>query len=99
MTAASSSPSALHDGVRHLAQVVVGNANHQAGQDIRVRGQRRLDLGGVDVAAADGEHVDPPVVEIEEAVGVEVAEVAQRVPAVAVLRGGADVAVGRRAAR
>ena len=26
-------------------------------------GQRRLDLGWVDVAAADGEHVDAPVVD------------------------------------
>ena len=92
-------PVGLHDGVRHLTQVVVGHANHQAGQHIRMLGQRGLDLGGVDVAAADGEHVDPPVVEIEEAVGVEVAEVAERIPAVAALRGRPDVAVGRRAAR
>ena len=84
--------------MRHLTQIVVGHADHQAGQHVRMLGQRRLDLGGVDVAAADGEHVDAPVGEVEEAVVVEVAEVAERIPAVAALRGRADVAVGRRAA-
>ena len=44
--------------------------------------QLAFDLGGVDVLAADGEHVDAAVIEIEEAVLVEVAEVAERVPAV-----------------
>ncbi len=77
MTAASSSAVRLDDRVRYLPQVVVGYANDQAGQHVRVRTQRGLDLRGVDVAAADGEHVDAPVVEVEEAVGVEVAEVAE----------------------
>ena len=99
MTSVLVEPVGLHDGVRHLAQVVVGYANHQAGQHIRVGRQRRFDLGGVDVASSDGEHVHSPVVEIEEAVGVEIAEVAERVPAVATLRGGTDIAVCRRASR
>ena len=77
MTAASSSPSDWTIAYGHLAQVVVGYANDQAGQHVRVLAQRGLDLGGIDVAAADGEHVDAPVVEVEEAVGIEVAEVAE----------------------
>jgi hypothetical protein len=64
-----------------------------------MRRQRRLDFGGVDVAAADREHVHAPVIEVEEAVGVEVAEVAQRIPPVAAFRSGTDVAVRRGAAR
>ncbi len=61
--------------------------------------QRVLDLGRVYVAATDGEHVDAAVRQVEESVGVEIAEIAQRIPAVARVCGGADVAVGRRAAR
>ena len=64
-----------------------------------MRGQGRLDLGRVDVAPADGEHVDATVGQVEKAVGVEVAEVAERVPAVATLGVDADVAVRGRAAR
>ena len=73
----------LHQSVGHLTQILVGDANDQAGQHIRMGGQRAFDLGGVDVPSADGEHINAPVVEIQVAVLVEVAEVAERVETVA----------------
>ena len=66
-------------------------------------GQRALDLGGVDIAPADGEHIDPPIGQIQIAVGVEPAEVTQRVPGAQRIRanfgGAADIAIGGSAAR
>ncbi len=62
----------LHQRVWHLAQVFVGHANHQTGQHIRVRRQGALDLGGVYVAGADREHIDPAIRQIEEPVFIEV---------------------------
>ena len=62
-------------------------------------GERRLDLGRIHVAAAHGEHVHAPVGEEEEAfvaIVDVVAEVAERIPAVAALGRRPDVAVGRR---
>jgi hypothetical protein len=64
-----------------------------------VRRQRILDVGWIHVAAADGEHVDASVRQVEVAVGVEVAEITQRVPAVAGLGRNTHVAIGRRCAR
>ena len=84
----------LDDGVHPVAEVVVGQADHRARPHRRVLLQRRLDLGRVDVGAAAQDHVGEPVAEVEEAVGVEPAEVAERLPAaVAGARLGADVAV------
>ena len=34
----------LHKGVRHLTEILVGHADDEAGQHIRVGGQCRLDL-------------------------------------------------------
>ena len=69
----------LHEGIRHLTESLVGHADDEAGQHIRVGGQGRLDLRRVHVAAADSEHVDPTVAQIQETVLVEVAEIAERI--------------------
>jgi len=66
-------------GVRYLTQITrvrIRDADNQTRQHLRVRRQGALDLGGVDVAAARSEHVDPAVGQVQEPVGVEVAEVA-----------------------
>ena len=62
----------------------------------RVLLQRRLDLGRVDVRATGEDHVLHAVAEVEVAVLVEPAHVAERLPAALERPGlGADVAVGR----
>src|SRR5258705_12133783 len=89
----------LHQRIRHLAQVVVGHADHQARHDVGMCGQRSFDFRGIDVAATNGEHADTLVGEIQEAIGIEVTEVTQGIPAVPSLGFDADVAVRRAAAR
>ena len=90
----------LDDGVDALAEVVVGQADHRARAHVGVLLQRGLDLGGVDVGAAAQDHVGEPVAEVEEAVVVEPADVAERLPAALAGAGlGADVAVAGRVAR
>src|SRR5205085_8539905 len=61
--------------------------------------ERGLDLGRVDVGAAAEDHVAHPVTQVEVAVGVDPAVVAERLPPAVALAGlGADVGVGRRVA-
>ena len=88
----------VNQGVGDLSEVGVRDADHQAGQHRRMFGQRVLDLGRVDVAAADGEHVDPAVGQIQVALVVEPAQIAQGVPGPIRVRAGpcgaADIAVG-----
>jgi hypothetical protein len=50
-----------------------------------MRVDRGLDLGRVHVGAAGNDHVGATVDEIEVAIGVDVAEVADGLPAVAIL--------------
>ena len=93
----------VHQGVRDLSEVLMRDADHQAGQHRRMFGQRVLDLGRVHVAAADGEHVDPAVGQIQVALVVEPAQIAQGVPGPFWVRAGAcgaaDIAVGGPTAR
>ena len=84
----------LEDGGDPLAPLLVGQPDHGAVLDVRVRHQRLLDLGRVDVEAAGDDHVLGPVDDEQEAVVVEVADVAGVVPAVRRrLGGGLRVAV------
>jgi hypothetical protein len=67
----------VHQRVRHLAEVLVRHADHQTGQHCGMLGQGVLDLGGIDVAPADGEHVHPAVGQVQVALLVEPAQIAQ----------------------
>ena len=49
-----------HEGHAHLAQALVGDADHRRLADVRVPEQGVLDLGRVGVEAADDEHVLGP---------------------------------------
>ena len=51
----------LHDGVHDLTEVVVRQADHRAGLDVRVLVESGLDLCRVNVGAADQDHVAVPV--------------------------------------
>ena len=71
----------LDDGVHPLAPLVVGDPEHGRVGHGRVLAQRLLDLDRVDVHAARDDHVRGPVREVDEAVGVDVADVAEGVGA------------------
>ena len=78
-----------------LAEFRIGQADHDAGAHVGMRGDRGLDLGRIDVGAAAQDHVGEPVAEIEIAVGIEPADVAERFPAVGTsLRLGAEIMIG-----
>ena len=64
-----------------VAPVLVGEADDAAAPHRGVLLQRRLDLGRVDVGAPRQDHVLEPVAEVEVAVLVEVAAVAEGLPA------------------
>ena len=72
----------LDHGGDPLAPLLVRQPDHRAVLDGRVRHQRLLDLGRVHVEAAGDDHVLGPVDDEQEAVVVEVADVAGVVPAV-----------------
>src|SRR3954469_14296 len=60
-----------------------------------MRRYRGLDFGRIDIGATAQDHVGEPVAEIEIAVGIEPADVAERFPAVAAaLRFGAEIVIG-----
>src|SRR5690606_25796378 len=64
--------------------------------DARMRVDHALDLRRIDVLAPHDDHVRPPVDEVEIALGVEVADVAEGLPAiVGRARGRADITIGR----
>src|SRR5690606_33998864 len=72
-----------HDeGLRGLAPLLGRDADHRAVGDGRVAHQDVLDLGGVDVLPARDDHVLDPVVHVEVAVLVQVADVAGPEPVV-----------------
>ena len=81
-------PGRLDDGKHRLSHVRVGHADHGDVGHRRVPDQRLLDLPGVDVDAAGDDQVGAPVAEVQEALGVEVADVAQGGPALLVTRAG-----------
>ena len=72
----------LDDGVDPLAEVLVGQADDDRRADAGVALERRFDLSRVDVLAACHDEVGAPVGDVEVAVVVEPAEVADRRPAV-----------------
>ena len=85
----------FEDRMHALAELRIGKADHDAGAHVRMRGYRGLDLGRIDIGAAAQDHVGEPVAEIEVALGIEPADVAERFPAVgAALRLGAEIMVG-----
>ena len=85
----------FEDGVDALPEFRIGQADDDAGAHLRMRGDRGLDFGRIDVGAAAQDHVGEPVAEIEIAVGIEPADVAERFPAVgAALRLGAEIVIG-----
>ena len=99
MPSATACASALavefEDGVHALAEFRIGQADDDAGAHVGMRRHRGLDLGRIDVGAAAQDHVGEAVAEIEIAVGIEPADIAERFPAVgAALRLGAEIVIG-----
>src|SRR5437588_2550199 len=85
----------FEDGVHALSEFRIGQADHDAGAHLRMRRDRGLDFGRIDVGAAAQDHVGEPVAEIEITVGIEPADIAERFPAVRpALRFGAEIVVG-----
>ena len=76
----------LHVRGERLAELGVGNAEHRAVGDLRHGDEHRLDLGRIDVDAAGDHHVGLAVADVEIAVAIEVADVADRHEPVAVDR-------------
>ena len=74
----------LHHRADRLAHLGVGNADDRDVGDRGVHHQHVLDLARVDVHAARDDHVRDPVGEVEVALGVEPADVAERRPAAVV---------------
>ena len=66
----------LHGGAQDLAEIVVGNAEDTAVGDAGNLQKLGLDLGGIDVHAARDHHVVAAVAEIDEAIRVLVADIA-----------------------
>ncbi len=78
------------------AELLVGQPDDAARAHAGVLIERGLHLGRVHVGAAHQDHVVETVGQVEVAVLVQEAHVAERLPAVPALRAGADVAVGDR---
>ena len=73
-----------HDrGDDRLAELGVGHPEHRAVADARVAVQHRLDLGRRDLEAAHLHHLLQPVGDVQPPLGLEPADVAGAVPAVA----------------
>ena len=86
----------LHVRRERLAEFLVGDPEHGTVAHPRQREQACLDLGRVDVDAAADHHVAAAVVEVEEAVGVDVADVAAADEAVALDGAAVLLIAGRR---
>src|SRR5690606_39849847 len=73
------------DGLDHrlhlLAEILVRYADHRRVIDLRVGDEQVLDLLRIDIHAAGDDHIGLPVGQIEEAVLVEIADIAERAPA------------------
>ena len=70
----------LHHRLHLLAELAVGHADDGGVDDVGMLEQDLLDLDAVHVLAAADDHVLGPVDEVEEAVGVEAADVAAAEP-------------------
>ena len=89
----------FEDGVHALAEFRIGQADDDAGAHLGMFGHRGLDFRRIDIGAAAQDHVGEPVAEIEVALGIEPADVAERFPAVGAALGlGAEIMVGAAAA-
>ena len=85
----------FEDRVDALAEFRIGQADHDAGAHFWMRQYRGLDFGRIDIGAAAQDHVGKPVAEIEIAVGIEPADVAERFPAIgAAFRFSAEIMIG-----
>ncbi len=78
--------SRVDDGLDLFAEVVVRHTEHGDVDHLVVGDQHVLGLLRIDVHAAGDDHVGLAVGEVQEAVGVEVADVAERAPALRVPR-------------
>ena len=65
-----------HEGLRHLARLLVGRADHRRVRDRRMGEQQRLQLGGRDLEALVLDELLQAVDDEEVAVVVDVADVA-----------------------
>ena len=83
MSSAASTGPQCDRGDDRLPVGRVGDPEHRAVFDGRMTVQHGLDLGGRDLKAAHLDHLLGPVGDPQPAVGVEVADVAGPVPAVA----------------
>ena len=77
----------LDDGVDRFAPLVGRHAEHGGVHDVGMGVQHRLDLGRVDVHPAADDHVLLAVADVDVALVVDVGDVADRLPAVAVADG------------
>src|SRR3954471_18011591 len=83
------------DGMHALPQLRIGQSHDHAGPYARAFGDGCLALGRIDVGAPAQDHVGEAVAEIEVALRIQPADVAERFPAVgAALRLGAEVVIG-----
>ena len=81
--------------VHALSKLWIRQADYDAGAHLWMRAYCGLHLGRIDVGAAAQDHVGEPIAEIEIAVGIEPADVAERFPAVrTALRLGAEIVIG-----
>ena len=76
----------LHHRLHLLAELLVRHADHRDVCDLGVGDEQVLDFLRVDVHAARDDHEVLAIGEVEEAVGVDVADVAERRPAFAAAR-------------
>ena len=74
----------LHVRGERLAELGVRNAEHRTVGDFRHGDEHGLDLGGIDIDAARDHHVGLAVADIEIALAIEVADVADRHEPIAV---------------
>ena len=78
-----------------LPEIGIGQADDHAALNAGETVDRRLDLGRIDVGAARDDHVHAPVGEVQPAVLVDIAHVAQGLERPVRPRLGAEVSVGR----
>src|ERR1700736_2040969 len=74
--------SEVEDGVDALSKFRIGQADDNAGTHFWMCHPRGLDFGRIDICTATQNHVGEPVAEIEVAVSIEPADIAERFPAV-----------------
>ena len=81
----------FEDSVHALSEFRIGQADDDAGAHYRDARDRGLDFRRIDIGAAAQDHVGEAVAEIEIAVGIEAADVAERFPSVDAALGSAPI--------